>query len=56
LLLQDKAIKRYSVRNVVEPAAMRDLQEACLFDGIVSMHSAFDLFHLGLFELLDLDR
>jgi hypothetical protein len=23
---------------------------------IVSMHSAFDLFHLGLFELLDLDR
>jgi ribosomal protein S26 len=33
LLVQDKAIKRYSVRNVVELAAIRDLKEACLFEG-----------------------
>jgi small subunit ribosomal protein S26e len=34
---QDKAIKRFRVSNVVESAAMRDLQEACVFDGVVSL-------------------
>jgi ribosomal protein S26 len=33
LLVQDKAIKRYWVKNVVELAAIRDLKEACLFEG-----------------------
>jgi ribosomal protein S26 len=41
LLVQDKAIKRYWVKNVVEPAAMRDLKEACLFEGMVSLPFSF---------------
>jgi small subunit ribosomal protein S26e len=35
LVAQDKAIKRFRVSNVVELAGMRDLQEACVFDGAV---------------------
>jgi ribosomal protein S26 len=33
LVAQDKAIKRFRVSNVVELAGMRDLQEACVYDG-----------------------
>lgn len=45
---QDKAIKRFLVRNIVEQAAVRDVQEACVYE------SNIPYFLFLLFTTLDL--
>ena len=34
MFVQDKAVKRFTVRNIVEQAAVRDVQEACIYEGM----------------------
>lgn len=51
---QDKAIKRFLVRNIVEQAAVRDVQEACVYEGdIPILYSHLQLSHDFRFIFLD---
>jgi hypothetical protein len=52
---QDKAIKRFQVRNIVEQAAIRDVQEACVHDGkriLPSLRPFVKLFSLPVSAIL----
>jgi len=35
---KDKAIRRFLVRNIVEQAAVRDVQDACIYDSKYLLH------------------
>ena len=40
MVVQDKAVKRFTVRNIVEQAAVRDVQEACIYEGQGALYTS----------------